>query len=153
MNKFVCTILIILGVTADLVSQTSASASAQASASADIVQPINIASTLDVSFGTVAVIVAGQIELVQTDSPRGASSIILPTNEVGTFTAASFFTESTSAYAFTITVPSSPLEIKDGNKTMIVSSFKSDPLLNQETGLIAGVYVAVSPLNVTVNYN
>lgn len=149
MNKLIILVLIMIGINADLLSQTSASASAKA----NIIQPINIASTLEVNLGTVAVIVAGEIEVVRTVAQKGSAAISLPCSNIGTFTAASFFMESTSSYAFTIEVPPSPLEIKDGNRTMIVNSWKSDPILNPESGLIAGVYVSVSPLNLTVNYN
>jgi hypothetical protein len=148
MNKIVTTFIILTGFSVNLFSQAFSSASIHAS----VVNPFVITKTADMNFETVAIIIAGEVEMVAGKANSRKPSITLPVTK-GTFTAASFFVEGTSAYAFTISVPPSPLEINSGNNTMIVNSFRSDPILNPQTGLFGGVYVSVTPFNVIVNYN
>jgi hypothetical protein len=106
---------------------------------------------VETNLGTVAVIIAGTVEVIPARIPAGTPNITVPVS--GTFTAASFVIEGKSAYAYTITVPPSPLEVKSSTGTMVVNSFASDPIINSATGLSSGVYVSVTPLNLTVNYN
>jgi Domain of unknown function (DUF4402) len=148
MSKIFITFFMLTGFSVNLFSQASSSASI----SATVVEPITITKTVDMNFGKVAIIIAGEVEMVPGSVHPKKSAIMLPVT-TGTFTAASFITEGTAAYTYTITVPSSPLEIKSGDNMLIVNSFLSDPLINPGTGLVAGVYVSVTPFNVTVNYN
>ncbi len=120
--------------------------------SATVVEPITVTKSVDLNFESVAIIIAGSVELVPSSASAVMSDIILPVS-TGTFTAASFVVAGTTAYSYKITVPPSPMEVPNGNSKLIVRSFDSDPILNPETELLAGVFVSVSPMNVTVNYN
>lgn len=104
------------------------------------------------NFRSVAIIFAGTVELSPRGVPPGIPTIMLPVTR-GTFTAVTFVVGGTAAYAFTITIPPSPLEIKDGNDMLVVNSLSPDPILNPGTDLVAGVFVSVTPFDVTVNYN
>ena len=147
MNKLLLISLVFISFSCRLYSQSRSTASAGAT----IIEPITISKTVETNFGTVAIIVAGTVEMIPTHIRAGLSSIVLPVE--GTFTAASFVIEGKAAYAFTITVPPSPLEVRRGDKDLVVNSFSSDPILNPTSGLATGVYVSVTPLNLTVNYN
>jgi hypothetical protein len=148
MSKIVVAIIILAGFSVTLFSQTKTSASIGAA----IVEPIPVTKTADINFRVGSVIVAGTVTMVPGSVHPGTPNIMLPIPE-GVFTAAAFVAEGTAGYAYTITVPSSPLEIKSGNNTLVVDSFTKDPILNPETGLYSGIYVSYTPLNVTVNYN
>jgi hypothetical protein len=117
-----------------------------------VVNPISVTKTVDLNFENVAIIIAGAVELVPMNARQKTGNIILPVTS-GTFTAASFLLSNTTAYSYKITVPSSPVEVTSGKNTLVVRSFSSDPILNPDSDLLAGVYVSVSPMNVTVNYN
>ena len=120
--------------------------------SATVVEPITVTKSVDLNFESVAIIVAGSVEMVPANDKGEIPKITMPVT-YGTFTAASFVLSSTTAYAYKVTVPPAPVEVNNGKKTMVVKSFDSDPILNPEAGLYAGVYVSVSPMDVTVNYN
>lgn len=121
--------------------------------SAAVVEPITIPKSVDLNFESVAIIIAGSVEMIPLHvKNKSANGITLPVSS-GTFTAASFFISSTTAYTYKISVPQSPLEVTNGNNTLVVRSFDSDPILNPDSDLLAGVFVSVSPVNVTVNYN
>jgi hypothetical protein len=121
-------------------------------ASASVVQPITINKAVDLNSESVAIIIAGSVELVPTESQGSATSIMVPVT-TGTFTAASFFLSGTTAYTYKVSVPASPVEVKSGGRDFVVRSFDSDPILNKDSDLLAGVHVMVSSMNVTVNYN
>lgn len=150
MSKIFVTFILLTGFSVNLLSQATSSASIGAM----VIQPIsqNLMKTVDMNFGTIAIIFAGMVEMVPGGVHPGKSSIMLPV-KTGTFTAVSFAVEGTAAYAFTVTVPSSPLEFKSGDNTLVVDSFQSDPVINTGSGLFSGVYVSITPLNVIVNYN
>jgi mannose/fructose/N-acetylgalactosamine-specific phosphotransferase system component IIC len=120
--------------------------------SATVIEPITLTKSVDLNFDQVAIIIAGSVELVPTGVKSSAANIILPVT-MGTFTAASFVVAGTTAYTYKITVPPSPFEVTNETGTMSVRSFDSDPILNADSELLAGVFVSVSPMNVTVNYN
>jgi hypothetical protein len=147
MSKFFVFFILLCGLSANLFSQASSSIGAQ------VVEPITVTKTADLNFRNVAIIFAGTVEMkmISAKIQPGLPNILLPVG--GTFTAVTFVVEGTSAYAFTITVPPSPLEIKNGDNTLVVNSLSSDPILNPETDLYAGVFVSVTPLDVIVNYN
>jgi hypothetical protein len=148
MSKIFFTFLILSGFHVKLFSQATSSSSVGAT----IVEPIIQTKNVGINFSVGAIIFAGTVMMVPSGVHPGTPNITLPVTE-GLFTAAAFVVEGTAGYAYTITVPSSPLEIKNGNNTLIVDSFIRDPILNAETGLFSGVYVSVTPFNVTVNYN
>jgi hypothetical protein len=120
--------------------------------SATVVEPITITKSVALNFESVAIIIAGSVELVPLDARGSSATINLPVTS-GTFTAASFVVAGSTAYTYKITVPSSPVEVAQGKDKLIVRSFDSDPILNPDSELLAGVFVSVSPMNVTVNYN
>ncbi|MDP1622171.1 MAG: DUF4402 domain-containing protein [Bacteroidales bacterium] len=120
-------------------------------ASATVVEPITVTKSVALNFESVAIIIAGSVELTPLNSKSKPADIVLPVS--GTFTAASFIFPGETAYTYKITVPKTPMEVTRGNDKMIVRSFDSDPILNPDSELLAGVFVSVSPMNVTVNYN
>jgi hypothetical protein len=148
MNKILFAGFILLCLSVRLFSQSAASSLASAS----IVEPITVTKTMDMDLGTVAIIIAGTVEMIPARINTRKPGIILPL-KTGTFTAASFFLDGKTAYSQTITIPSSPLEIKSSGGTLVINSFTSDPIVNSPSGLSAGVYVSVTPLNLIVNYN
>jgi hypothetical protein len=120
--------------------------------SATVVEPITITKSVALNFESVAIIMAGSVELIPLDARAASVGITLPVTS-GTFTAASFVVAGTTAYTYKITVPSTPMEVTKGTERLVVRSFDSDPILNPDSELLAGVFVSVSPMNVTVNYN
>lgn len=140
--------IILTGFSVNLFSQASSSASVRAK----VVQSITTTKAADMNLGIVSIIFAGTVEIVPGRIHPRKPTIMLPVT-TGTFTAATFAAEGTAAYAFTVTIPSSPLEIKNGDNTMVISSFISDPIINPASGLFSGVYVSTTPFNVIVNYN
>jgi hypothetical protein len=120
--------------------------------SATVVEPITVTKSVEMNFESVAIIVAGSVEMIATSDLNEMTNIMVPVTS-GTFTAASFVLSGTTAYAYKVTVPRSPIEVKSGKDILVVRSFDSDPILNPDSGLLAGVFVSVSPMDVTVNYN
>jgi len=125
--------------------------SASAGVSATVVEPIIFTKSVDLNFEPVTLIFAGTVELVPSDIRAALANITLPVT-MGTFTAASYFVGG-AAYTYKITVPSTPFEVESGNNTLIVRSYETDPMLGSDSELLAGVFVSVSSMNVTVNYN
>ncbi len=121
-------------------------------ARATVVEPITLTKSVDLNFDQVAIIIAGSIELVPAEVKASASNITLPVT-MGTFTAASFNVTGSTAYTFKFTVSPTPYTVPMGNGTMIVRSFDCDPILDSDSELLAGVFVSVTPMDVTVNYN
>ena len=148
MKIFFVTFILLTGSFLNLTAQTKGSASIGAT----ITEPIIQTKSVEINFGIVAVIIAGEVGFMPVGKAPENPNIVLPFI-TGIFTAASFFNEGSSAHAFTIGVPSSPLEIKSGANNLVVNSFSSDPIVRSESGLVAGVFVSVTPFNVTVNYN
>lgn len=148
-----------------------AQVTAIANSAATIVTPISISKTADMNFGNIAVSTAlGTVVLAPAGSRSSTGGVTLPAN-AGTVTAAAFTVYATSAYTFTITLPSSALIIDDNNgNTMTVSAFTSNPTptgtlsggsitlsigatLNVGGSQSAGTYTSDTPFDVTVNYN
>lgn len=135
-----------------ILSAFSQEGSAGTRISATVVEPITYTKSVDINFDQVAIIIAGSVELVSTKVSGFNTNITLPVT-MGTFTAASFVVAGTTAYTYKITVPPSPYELTNSSGGLVVRAFDSDPILNEESELLAGVFVSVSPMNVTVNYN
>ncbi len=149
MRKILPAVLILMFFTCALHAQ---SGSGSTRASASVVEPITVTKSIDLNFESVAIIIAGSVEVVSSSRKGSTASIALPVS-TGTFTAASFILSNSTAYTYKVTVPDSPIEVTDGKSTMTIRSFDSDPIIDTESGLYAGVFVSVSPMNVTVNYN
>jgi hypothetical protein len=135
-----------------ILSAFSQEGSAGTRISATVVEPITLTKSVDLNFDQVAIIIAGSVELVSTKVSGLNTNITLPVT-MGTFTAASFVVAGTTAYTYKITVPPSPYELTSSSGGLVVRAFDSDPILNADSELLAGVFVSVSPINVTVNYN
>jgi hypothetical protein len=125
---------------------------ASSNASATIINPVSISKNVNSEFGNVAVIVSGTIEMSQVNKGSSKGNISLPASS-GTFTAASYYFTGREGYSFTVSTPTSPLIVKNGQNLLHVVSFESSPVQNENSGSIAGVYISVSPSRVTVNYN
>jgi hypothetical protein len=129
-----------------------AQTSATATVSATIVEPITISRNVESYFGNGTVILYGEVTLSPVGIHSTAGSVNLPAS-TGTFTA-SFIQSGTAGYNCSITVPPSPLTFYAGTKKMKVNSMTGDfPSQNSQSGLAAGFYIAVTPFNVTMNYN
>jgi hypothetical protein len=145
----ICTILLVLlGFSFSVFSQGSAIAVASPRVSATIVEPGSITSDQ----GDGIVIFAGTVILTPLRSHVRSATLSLPV-ATGSFTGAFFCVSGSTGYNFTIDVPSSPLTINNGPNSMRITSFTSEPALSARSDMIAGVYVSVTPLDVTVNYN
>lgn len=161
--------VIVLGFSAASFGQVGVTASATSSAT--IVTPITIANAGDMNFGNVAVSGTGGTVIL---TPAGARSITggvtLPVFANGTVSAAHFDVTGADAYTYSITLPSTALNVTSGENTMTVTAFTSTPTttgtlsasgaqtidvgatLNVTANQAAGTYVS-EPFNVTVNYN
>lgn len=156
-----------------LQSKAQASASATANATATIVTPITITKNTDLEFGNVAVsaTVPGTVVMTPAGVRTPSGGVTLP-NTTGTVTAASFLVEGVAGYAYSITLPSTAVNlVLTGAPNMTVTAFTSTPSLNgtldtngEETlnvggtlnvaaGQPAGDYATTVPFTVTVNYN
>ncbi len=141
-----------------------------AETSANIIGPITITKTVDLSFGNVAVspTVAGTVVLDPTSTRTQTGGVTLPAN-TGTVTAAKFTVTGESGTTYSITLPASVL-LSNGGNTMIVNAFTSTPTptgslasgtedifvggtLNVAAAQVSGLYTNTSDLVVTVNYN
>jgi len=131
-----------------LFSQGTTFVLSTAGASATIVEPGSITS----DFGNGFIMIAGTVELTPVRAHGKSGSLTLPVT-TGSITVAFFNISGTAGYTFTINLPASPLTIHNGANTMKVTSFKSEPALNAGPEMIAGVYVSVTPMDITVNYN
>ena len=103
--------------------------------SANIIKPYSLTKTIEPRYSNAAIIL-----------------IILPDSS-GITTSATYYFTSKSGYTYTDPSASSPFIFKDGSSTLKIASFISDPVLSAGSNLIAGVFVSVTPSNVTVNYN
>ncbi len=123
-----------------------------AHAKATVIEPITDTKPVDLNFTSMSIVIAGSVELVYKDVLKSSSTITLPVT-MGTFTALSYVVSGTTAYTYKITVPSTPMEVAIGNRTLVARSLDTDPMLYANDELLAGVFVSFSPMNVTVNYN
>jgi hypothetical protein len=148
-NRFYFILIVLFGLSFNAFSQLIVTGGADVQAT--IVEPVNISKTVNSEFGNVAVILAGTVEMAPAGSHVEPGNIVLPV-ATGTFTAAIYCFSGASGYTYTVSYPTSPLTIK-GSKPLKVAAFLSDPVPAPGSNLIAGVFVAVTPSNVTVNYN
>lgn len=159
--------VILIGLSASLFAQVSATSSA----SATIVTPITIAKTADVNFGNVAIgSIAGTVVLSTAGTRSLTGGVTLPTT-TGTVTAAAFTVTGAANYTYSITLPGSATTLTSGANSMTVNTFTSNPgitgtlngsgtqtlkvgaTLNVGASQAAGSYTSPTPFTVTVNYN
>gem|GEM_PF-159348 len=157
------------------------SSSATASTTATIVAPIAIAKNVDLNFGNLnlnangspgAVVLSAASSAVRTPS----GTMTLPATQ-GTVTAGKFTVTGAANYAYTVTLPSSPITLAtDGGgatKELTVNTFTSAPetgstyeiggggnqiiyvgaTLNADGNEVPGVYSSTGNFTVTVHYN
>jgi hypothetical protein len=148
----------------------NAQVSAVAETSANIVGPISINKSVDLSFGNVAVspTIAGTVVLDPAGSRTKTGGVTLPVI-TGTVTAAKFTVAGAAGTTYSITLPASVL-LSNGGNTMTVDAFTSTPTptgslatgtedifvggtLNVAAAQASGLYTNTSDLVVTVNYN
>ncbi len=146
---------------------------ASASLLANVVTPISIVKTVDLSFGNAAVapLLGGSIILAPTGGrTTGGSGVTLPAN-TGTVAAAAFTVSGEPGFTFSISLPSSAVITGPGAATMTVSGFTSSPslvgtlssggaqslavgaTLSIPAAQVSGTYTNATALPVTVNYN
>jgi hypothetical protein len=147
-----------------------AQVSATASTSANIVGPISIVKSVDMSFGNVAIspTVAGTVLLSTTSTRTAGGGVTLPVI-TGTVTAAKFTVAGEAGTTYSITLPGSVV-LTNGANNMTVDNFISTPTptgslatgtedifvgatLNVAAAQASGLYTNASDLVVTVNYN
>ena len=152
-----------------LVAGAFAQATATATASANVVTPIGISKTADMSFGNIAVSsVGGTVVLDTNDGTTATGGVTLPAT-AGTITSASFTVTGETDYTYAITLPTTAT-ITDAvsTETMTLSDFTSSPSVTSTlTGgtetLTVGATLAViaaqvagaytGDFDVTVEYN
>ena len=163
-SLFLFILLIVSAVTFGQVSAT-------ANISETIVQPLTITKVIDMDFGNVAIdAVAGTVVLAPNGSRTKTGGAIL-TAVTGTPAAAVFNLTGASNYTYAISLPTSGVNVKFGNNTMVVNNFTSSPTptgtlgvngkdvvnvgatLNVLPNQAAGTYHQETPFTVTVNYN
>jgi len=128
-------------------------ATSSATITATVVKSVTISKSVESDFGNItAVIVTGSVAVSPVGVYSKAGSLRLPVS-TGTITVASYASGS-FGYNYTFDLPNQPFTLKVGTKKMKVDSYDTNNPSNfAEPGLIAGVYVAFTPYNVTVNYN
>lgn len=138
--------------------------------SVTIVSPISIAKVQDMDFGNVSVESgAGTVTLSASSNSRQASgnAVLM---DGGNVSLASFKVKGNSGSSFSITLPSTPVKVSNGEKSMTVSNFTSTPgtsatladgikeilvgaTLQLNGDQTVGLYASASDFPVTVNYN
>lgn len=125
--------------------------SESAGISATIIESRSMAKTINTDFGNVAIILSAFVKMAPIGT-RQTGGIVLPVSS-GTFTAVIYDYTGNSGITYSVSYPTTPIIIKNGQEDLQVDSFTSDPARNSGSDLIAGVFVSVTPANVTVNYN
>lgn len=147
-----------------------AQVSAVAETSANIVGPISISKSIDLSFGNVAVspTLSGTVILDPTSTRTQTGGVTLPVI-TGIVSAAKFTVSGESGTTYSITLPGSVI-LTNGGNTMTVNAFTSTPTptgslatgtedifvggtLNVAAAQASGLYTNATDLVVTVNYN
>jgi hypothetical protein len=122
--------------------------------SANIVEQVSFSKTFNSTYGSGALIFSFDVETTPSSkihsNRRGSLSLF---SNTGVITAAFFTFSGNEGYSFTVLFPPSPLLIHKGATELQVTSITSNPALGTDPKMIAGVYVSITPMNVTVNYN
>jgi hypothetical protein len=149
----------------------NAQVKAVAETSANIVGPISISKSVDLSFGNVAVspTLAGTVVLDPASSRTKTGGVTLPVI-TGIVTAAKFTVSGEGGTTYAITFDNPSIILSNGTQTMTVDNFTSTPTatgslatgtedifvggtLNVAAAQASGLYTNASGLVVTVNYN
>lgn len=149
-SKFLVIFLVLSILSANLFSQVTETS--DAGVSATIIETGSMAKTINTDFGNVTLTLSAFVKMAPIGTQPKAGGIVLPVSS-GTFTAAIYEYTGTTGFTYSISYPASPIIIRNGQSEMQVASFTSEPARNAGSDLIAGVFVSVSPTNVTVNYN
>ena len=165
MKKLLVLAAIVLGFAANSFAQ---GASATASASGNIISPITISKSIDLSFGDLAVnALPGTIVLTPAGGRTASGGVSLPAI-TGSVTAAEFTVSGTSGYLYTFSVPVIPTTVSNGIDNMTINNFTSNSTgtltggtetvnvgatLNVGGSISTGLYTSTTPFQVTVNYN
>jgi hypothetical protein len=149
MLKIFTIFLVIIGLSGDLYSQSSA----PANCTATIVEPATLTKSIDKIYGDEVLIISTKVTMSPVTKGSKTDNIALPVSS-GIITVASFHLSGPGGYSYTFSLQPEPLTLKVGSKDMQVVSSSCESNFNTgNDGLIAGVFVSVSPNNVTVNYN
>ena len=124
--------------------------SAGSQITANIVSPVGVPKTVNSEFGNVSLVVTAYIKMTPVGHQSKSGSIVLPVPS-GTFTATIYNFVGNTGCTYNVSYLPVPMLVRNGSDMLQVSSFT--PVLNSGSDLIAGVFVAVTPANVTVNYN
>lgn len=119
---------------------------------ATIVETGSMSKTINTDFGNVSIVLSAFVKMAPVGAHPAKGGIVLPVAS-GTFTAAVYDFTGTSGSTYSVSYPVTPIIIKTGSQELQVTQFTSDPARNAGSELIAGVFVSVTPSNVTVNYN
>jgi hypothetical protein len=120
--------------------------------SATIVETGSMSKTINTDFGNVSIVLSAFVKMAPVGTHPSHGGIVLPVAS-GTFTAAVYDFTGSSGSTYSVSYPVTPIIIKTGTQELQVTQFTSDPARNAGSDLIAGVFVSVTPSNVTVNYN
>ncbi len=150
MSKYLALLLVLNVFSFNVFSQVMKSATARISAT--IVEPVSMSKTDNTKFGHVAIIMAGYVKMIPVGANARNASIVFPVSS-GTFTAVTYDISGSAGYSYTFSFPPVPLNIDNGINAMQVASLTSEPAQNSDSDLIAGVFVSVSPGDVTISYN
>ena len=123
-----------------------------AAAAATIIDHGSMSKTINTDFGNVSIILSAFVKMAPVNPNSTKGGIVLPVSS-GTFTAAIYDFTGTEGLTYSVSYPTNPIIIKTGQNEMQVGSFESMPARNPASKLIAGVFVSITPSNVTVNYN
>lgn len=148
------------------VSQTTATGHV----SVTIVSPISIAKVQDMNFGHVSVESGSGAVILSPESSERSASGDVELMDGGDVSLAAFAVKGHQGATFSITLPTTPVIINNGNKNMVVTNFTSTPngfaelsdgsrsiyvgatlVVNGDQQL--GEYTSSTPFPVTVNYN
>ena len=148
LSKYFLFLLVLNGLSGKAISQVNAEDGAGITTT--IIEPVTLTKTVNTDFGNLTLIIAGTIEMTPVRGHLKKGSLVLPV-ATGTFTAAIYTFSGSAGSYYTVSYRASPFTIRSGSNSIQVASF--DPVFSQGSNLIAGVYVSVTPSNVTVNYN
>jgi hypothetical protein len=134
MKKLFVFAIAILGFTAVSFGQ----ASTTANSSANIILPITVLKTADLSFGNIAVGATGGTVIMTPLAARSITGQVKLPDVKGTVTAASFTIGGEGASAYTITLPSSSIIYTSGNAQQMTIDAYTSSLGVSNIGAISG---------------
>ena len=148
--KFSFSLLVFCTLVFNTFSQVTATSGAAITAT--VVKQVGVTKTVDSEYGNGAIILTGTVKLTPVKTQTKNGNIVLPVSS-GTFTATTYYFTGTQGYTYTVLYPASPMIIDNGAEPLQVDSFASEPARDAGSDLIAGVFISVTPANVTISYN